>query len=378
MGLDRHENKFHFFNTKILILLIPVFVLSGAICFIKFNTSAAAEFTDNFLRPAIGANNVIFLEKIFFNVSDKLQQMTFRSQDIKAPQFTSTSPDSNQNSTSLDLNKIPVQHKFEALKNEDIWKTMSLDSFPQEMVMAYTFVRPDDTRPYSVVTIAQLDMKKMRLGIVAGTKEPGGKVGNPGPGLVPEDIVSGDKLVAAFDGGFQYRDGQYGMIVGDKTFLPLQNDLGTIVGYKNGDIKIINYTGQNLGSDVEFVRQNCPILVQDGQIADQDINNKKLWGRTMTTDIYTWRTGLGITKNRNLLFAVGNNLTPTTLAKSLQMAGAQNAMQLDINPNWVRFNIFYPLGHGQYNSKPLTRDLKDGAAEYLHGYSKDFFYVYKK
>ena len=98
----------------------------------------------------------------------------------------------------------------------------------------------------------------------------------------------------------------------------------------------------------------------------------------MTAAIYTWRTGLGITSNGNLIFAVGNNLTPTTLAIALKMAGAVNAIQLDINPNWVRFNIFDTIGNGKYNSRPLTRDLKDGSSAYLNGYSKDFFYVSKK
>jgi hypothetical protein len=168
------------------------------------------------------------------------------------------------------------------------------------------------------------------------------------------------------------------MIVDGKTYLPLQNDLGTIVVYKNGDIKIVNYNGHDLGPDIAFVRQNCPILIENGVSAVEDDKNKKLWGRTMTTAIYTWRTGLGITKNGNLLFAVGNNLTPGTLAAALKMAGAENAIQLDINPNWVRFNTFSPLGNGKYSSKPLTRDLKDGSTAYLNGYEKDFFYVYKK
>ena len=66
------------------------------------------------------------------------------------------------------------------------------------------------------------------------------------------------------------------------------------------------------------------------------------------------------------------------LATSLRMAGAINAIQLDINPNWVRFNIFSPLGNGKYTSETLTKELKDGSGAYLNGYNKDFFYVYKK
>jgi hypothetical protein len=318
------------------------------------------------------------LEKIFFNTSDKVQQITTNKNNIQAPQFSDFSQFDNTQAKGLELTAIPTDGSFSKLNNEGIWKTMKLSAFPNEGVMAYTFVRPDTTRPYSIVTIAQLDMSKMNLGAVAGIKEPGGKAGNPGPGEVPRDIVDGNRLVAAFDGGFQYKDGQYGMIVDGKTYLPLQNDLGTVVGYKNGTVKIIDYTGQDLGRDVAFVRQNCPILIENGQSGVEDIKNKKLWGRTMTSSIYTWRTGMGLTKNGNLLFAVGNNLTPTTLAMALKMAGAENAIQLDINPNWVRFNIFSPLGNGKYDSKPLTRDLKNGATAYLTGNSKDFFYVYKK
>ena len=93
--------------------------------------------------------------------------------------------------------------------------------------------------------------------------------------------------------------------------------------------------------------------------------------------MYTWRSGIGITKNGDLLFAVGNNLTPSTLADALILAGAQSAMQLDINPGWVRFNFFEPLGSGTYSTSTLTKGLKDGSSQYLNGYNKDFFYLTK-
>ena len=60
------------------------------------------------------------------------------------------------------------------------------------------------------------------------------------------------------------------------------------------------------------------------------------------------------------------------------MAGAKNAIQLDINPFWVRFNIFEPNGTGGYKTSTLTKDLKDSSKAYLDGYSKDFFYIVKK
>lgn len=349
----------------------------AGVALIKYDVGAVAQFSDNILRPVIGNDNVIFLEKIFFNTSDRLQQLTAGEVKINPPQFNDGSGVSEQ-AGEIVLKNIPVDSAFKPLKDEGVWKIMDLKAFPNQAVMAYTFVRPDPARAYAIVTIAKMNMQVLGLGVVAGTKEPGGKLGNFGPGKIPQDIVSGDRLVAAFDGGFQYRDGAYGMIVDGKTYLPLQNDLGTVVGYKDGSVKIINYIGHDLGSGVAFVRQNCPILIQDGLLAVEDIKNKSLWGRTLTSDIYTWRTGIGIGKKGNLIFAVGNSLTPTTLAIALQMAGAQNAIQLDINPFWVRFNVFDSLGKGKYNSRPLTTGLTNGANGYLNGYTKDFFYVYKR
>ncbi len=351
------------------------------VCFIKFDTPAAAQFTDNVLRPLLGSDRVVALEKIFYNFSDKVDQIRYQNTAGSVPTFDvgeSVDSTSLASESNLDLISLVPLSSLKTLKGEGVWHNISLPIFPNKEVMAYSFVRPDSERAFATVTLVQLDMKSLHLSTVAGKREPGGPIGNFGPGVVPDSIIQSGNLVAAFDGGFQFRDGEYGMIVGDKTYLPLKSDLGTLVGYTDGTIKIVNYKeGQDLGSHIEFVRQNCPILIEDGMMAVSDIKNKHLWGRTPTTAIYTWRSGIGITAKGNLLYAVGNNLTPTTLALALKMAGAQNAIQLDINPYWVRFNIFRSSGGSAYSSFTLNKNLTNGAESYLKGYSKDFFYVYK-
>lgn len=352
-------------------------LLVGAVLFIKFDTTAAANFTDNYLRPILGDTIVIGLEKAYFNAADKARQIG--GNDPSAPQFIGRSnTTAGLSGGRLDTRPIAVNQGFKPLPGEGVWRDKPLALFPGQSVAAYTFWRPDPGRDYAIVRILQVDMTKVRMGSVAGTKQPGGPVGKPGPGVIPQNIIDSGTLVAAFDGGFMYRDGAYGMIVGDTTYLPLKKELGTLVGYKDGSLRILDYAGQSLGKNVAFVRQNCPILIGDGTMSVLDEKNKALWGRTPTTAIFTWRSGIGLTKNGDLLFAVGNNLTPATLAVALQAAGAVNAIQLDINPVWVRFNFFEYAGHGQYTSSTLTRDLKDGAQQYLHGYTKDFFYLYKK
>lgn len=375
--LTRHPRRRKFLKIALGLCGAIFILLTGLVAFLKYNTAAAAEFTDNILRPLLGPTIVISMEKIFYNASDKVQQLTYK-QAAQGPQFVDESSEPNLTDSHLSLTPIQVNPGFKQQPGEGVWKNRPLVVFPKQEVMAYTFVRPDPLRPYAYVTLVQFDGSAIHLSAVAGTKQPGGPVGKPGPGLVPDSIAQSGNLIAAFDGGFQYRDGQYGMIVGDTTYLPLQSDLGTLVGYKDGTVKILDYTGQSLGDNVEFVRQNCPILVQDGEIALNDSRNKKLWGRTLTSSIFTWRSGIGITKEGNLIYAVGNNLTPVSLATALQIAGVANAIQLDINPYWVRFNIFNNTGSGNYTTSTLIKDLRDGSKQYLHGYEKDFFYAYKR
>lgn len=361
-GIKRH---------LVIICSFLLLLIIATVCFIKFDTPAAAEFTDNFLRPILGNKPVGFFEKTYYNTSDKFQQLTDKTGFNNIPQFVDKEMGSSLTPISLNTGLTPI-------KGEGVWHDRPLKLFPGQEVMAYTFIRPDPSRPYAFVTLAQMDMAKLQLAAVAGTKQPGGPIGNPGPGVIPPDIIKSGNLVAAFDGGFQFRDGGYGMIVEGKTYLPLVRDVGTLIGYTNGALKIVNYTGQDLGKNVAFVRQNCPMLIEDGSTSVLNEKNKKLWGRTFNADIYTWRSGIGLAKNGALIYAVGNNLSPLTLSEALKMAGAENAIQLDINPFWVRFNIFEPNGSGGYTTTTLTKDLKDGSTAYLNGDSKDFFYVYKR
>ena len=383
-GKPKAENKkrrSRFFKWCGVVLAFFAVVIIALVLFLKLDIQGAAIFTDNVLRPLLGDNRVIYLEKVFFNTSDLVDRLTQNQKNDQAPQFILDQGSSaNIAGGDLDLDPIPTANGFAPLPNEGVWQNHPLTLFPNKEVMAYTFVRPDPARSFATATIVQLDKSAIDMGSVAGTQEPGGPVGKPGPGVIPKDIVDSGKLIAAFDGGFQYKDGAYGMIVGDTTYLPLKNDLGTLVGYTDGSLKIVDYQGQPLGDNVAFVRQNCPMLITDGNVTVSDPKDRALWGRLAlgTVGIYTWRSGIGITKEGNLLFAVGNNLTPETLADALQSAGAVNAIQLDINPVWVRFNVFEPLGGGTYSSTTLTKELHDGSWQYLHGYQKDFFYLYAK
>ena len=348
------------------------------ILFIKFDTAGAAQFTDTVLRPLIGARQVIALERLFYNSSDALNRLTAADVKQESPLVDATTQKVAIKSAP-GLSQSPVMTQAATpLPGEGQWKAVPFKDLISSTVAEQTFIRPDKERSFAYATLIELDMSKLQLFSVAGTKEPGGKVGKPGPGVIPLEVQKSGKLLAAFDGGFQYSDGQYGMIVGKQTYLPLQRDLATLIGSANGKLEILKYAGQPVDADVTFVRQNCPMLIDKGQIGLNNEEDKKLWGRTLTSDIYTWRSGIGLTPNGNLIYAVGNSLTPTTLAIALKAAGAVTAMQLDINPFWVRFSIFDAFKDGNYQSSSLMKGMYNGHQEFLKGDAKDFFYIVKK
>lgn len=331
-------------STAILILIIV---------YVSTNTSFTANFADSVLRPLIGNNNTIYIEKLFFNTKDSIYKVAYNY--LPASQ----GPDNFASSSNLK------------------WQPVNSSVFPEDTVMESTTVKTDPERPYSMVRLVKIDMQKLSLAVVAGTKEPGGAIGNSGPGIIPDSVKSSNNLVAAFNGGFQMRDGHYGMIVQNKIFLPLKEGLATLVIDNNFKPQIIEYNGQNLGNYFA-VRQNGEMLIRDSKIIPSSSDKLAvIWGRSVTANMYTWRSGIGITKDGNLIYAVGPSLIPETLAKGLLLAGAVNAMQLDINPYWVRFVVFTPLGNGTYTHTSLFKNMYDGGNNFLSGYQKDFFYLYK-
>ena len=360
----------------VLLSVIGAVVIGGAL-FVKFDTPAAAVIADEYMRPFLGDKTVIYMEKAYFNSADTAQQAVSRYEAPSPPVINDLSPAPSK--TSLALEPLPVNPAFPPLAGEGEWRNISLGAFPGREVMATAFVRPDPERNYSIVSIVKIDQKSLAIGSVAGIKEPGGKLGNPGPGKVPDDIVQSDSLVAAFDGGFQYHDGKYGMMAGGKTYVPLRDGLGAVVGYRDGSIRVLKYFSDlSLGDDVAFIRENGPMLIENGAITTHRVDSIEIWGAMAGDSIYTWRSGIGVDADGEALFAAGNGLSPQTLGEALKEAGAVNAVQLDINPFWVRFNIFNPLGGGKYDSFPLAKGMADGQISYLTGYSKDFFYVYKR
>ncbi len=372
-------------------------VLIVGLAVVAFSPGIAANMADSVLRPTIGSRATVALESFFFSISDFAKQITYQfGAKPNADIFTQTTNDSSApksvataapKATSIIdthiLSLSPIEFHpgaFAKLPGEGQWSLLQLPQFGAYQDMARTFVTPDPKRSYAITSVVQLNMHDLKLFAVAGTEQPGGPIGNSGAGIIPASSQVGGKLVAAFNGGFQYKDGRFGMIIGQKTYVPLRIGLGTLIIKQDGTINIETYTGNQADiAGAVAVRQNGPSIVENGQVTDVTTGGGMArWGLTVTNSMYTWRSGIGITKDGNLLYAVGPSLNVDTLATALQAAGAVNAIQLDINPYWVRFVTFQPQGTSSYTYQSLLKDMQNGGYSYLHGYNKDFFYLTMK
>jgi hypothetical protein len=252
-------------------------------------------------------------------------------------------------------------------------------------VMARAMIMADPQRSYAGVALVRIDLSQLQLHMMPGYVEPAhpSQISQALPtlGSVPPQDQS--NLIAAFNGGFKGIHGHYGMMVDGVTLLPPIPNIATVAIYKDGRVQIGAW-GKDITPSADMIafRQNCPPLIEAGQLnPDLSLNNHLAWGYTGNTDI-TWRTGLGITQDgRYLIYAVGNGTSAETLAKSLLMAGAYNAMQLDINQYYAHFYTYHSAGgpsssqSSQMADEQLLAQMTDIPHLYLTPSVRDFFYL---
>jgi hypothetical protein len=87
--------------------------------------------------------------------------------------------------------------------------------------------------------------------------------------------------------------------------------------------------------------------------------------------VATARSGLGVDANGNLVSAQAR-VSPQGLADALVAAGAVRGMQLDINPDWINFQLYEQNADGSVRSQRVMGTGGPGGA-YLSPYARDFF-----
>jgi hypothetical protein len=211
----------------------------------------------------------------------------------------------------------------------------------------------------------------VRLVLHAGSSD-GGAVGwRYGNEITPAEI---HLVIAAVNAGFKlsYRD--VGFTSGGRTAVALKPGLASIVTYTDGRTDIGAWgSGVPSGrSAVYSVLENQHLLVSHG-VAAANVAScvQACWGYTIQSLTSVARSSLGITRSGSLVWAAGEQLTPTQLAAANTSAGVRRAIELDINPAWVAGYLYRHRAGGPV-ADPVVPGQRGIPGQLLAPNSRDF------
>jgi hypothetical protein len=262
------------------------------------------------------------------------------------------------------------------LAGEGDWRVLA--TAHGEPAIYGTYLRASAVYSSYVAGVAWMNQDLVRFELRPGSEDPG-----PGNWHAQPYIPAGTRLglLATFNNGFRIADSLGGFYLNGASDGSLVPGVASVVYYRDGRIAI-GLWGKtvHMTSDVVGVRQNLQLIVSAGHIPSTvDENIEGSWGATLGGGYYVWRSGIGITRSGQVVFAYGAALDVRELAEVLRRAGAVTAMELDINPAWTNYMYYLPHAHpGDPTPVNLLPDQQEPADRYYYLNSRDFTAVYAR
>ena len=259
-----------------------------------------------------------------------------------------------------------------ALPGEGIWRSTGRIVDGAAPVLVTTF-RSETAYPRIVAYVAWFDHTRTQLALYPGRYEPP-HASPRGPMQVP--YGQRWRLLSTFNAGFLLRDSRGGFFVDGKSASPLRQGQGTVVAYKDGRVDVVSWTGGvTPPSDVVLAHQNLPLIVSH-RTPNRLLSDGSLWGSTLGNAVRVWRSGVGVDRHGNLIYAAASDQTAASLADLLIHAGAVRAIELDINAEWPSL-ITYGRG-GVGNATKVVPNNQQSTHRYLVPDDRDFFAIYRR
>ncbi|HZP54844.1 phosphodiester glycosidase family protein [Actinocrinis sp.] len=261
------------------------------------------------------------------------------------------------------------------IPGEGVWRpvTMGANGAP---IVEKTALRPDAQHTSDLAYAVWMNQKALSFTLHPGYQQPGGTWKTPD--TVPADQRA--NLVATWNGGFKVKpdDALAGFYMDGKSAVPLVNGKAAEVFFTDGSIKIGKWgRDETMGPTIAAVRQNLSLLVDNGQVTvGPGDGSSAQWGYTIKNSYFIARSGVGMTAKGDIVYISGKFLSVYTLAKLLQAAGAVNAMELDINPDWVSFMTY--SGDAANPAPSKLWDFTQPADRYFQPSDRDFVSVSKR
>ena len=232
-----------------------------------------------------------------------------------------------------------------------------------------TSIRPDEKHTSAVVRVLWLDPDALRF-----MQYEGDKLEKPWVRGNHVTTTQQQNLVAAFSTGFRLSGSRGGFYLLGREVRKLRRDAASLVVDQQGRIAVGQVPRDYTLSELESVRQNLDLIVDDGKVWDKLIEQpNEQWGYTGPHNVTaTWRSGAGVRADGTFLYVVGPALSIRTLADTLVRAGAVRGMQLEINREWISFNTYAPGPDGVVYGTKLDPKLEHPGDRYLTDDTREF------
>jgi hypothetical protein len=219
----------------------------------------------------------------------------------------------------------------------------------------------------------RIDPALVRLQLIPGTQQP--DPSPSAPGSVP--LADRASLLAAFNAGFKMSQSVGGWFSNGHLAVPLRAGAASLV-FRDDGTADVGVWGRDVTMDrsVTAVRQNLLLLIDNGAPTALVMTPayELVWGKTLHHQIAVWRSGVGITKDGQLVYCAGQGLRVPQLTQGLLAAGALRAMELDINTQFVDAYLYRPSPSGPLGTK-LVAAMRYGPDHYLTTQARDFVEV---
>jgi len=205
-------------------------------------------------------------------------------------------------------------------------------------------VHPSPTKGQAKVIVVAIDLARVALRLVAGTREPVSPktMTSARPGIVPID--DHPLLIAVTNGGWRSEHGHFGMRLGADTFAPPKPGACTVGLSATGGLTIAPWEEvAPKEATLAAWRQTPACLFHRGVFHPALVRETmtRNWGAAVDGGVEIPRTALGVdATGRYGFFALGENTSAKALADGLLAAGAGSAAELDINWSYTRFFLF--------------------------------------
>lgn len=354
-------------------------------------------------RAVVGPAPIAWLEDTMYGLDDELNQLRFAGDKPKtfwetppdASAVVAASPSAAASSPNAGAGEaapgaaprlpafVPPEATvpYKTVLTDDDAKWVPIPSESGDIAMYKTVIHPDARRGWAATAVVAMDLRRLRLSLVAGTREPEAEhiPRSERPGMIP--AAEAPDVVAAFNGGFKAMHGHYGMKVGAQTFLPAREMGCTIALYNDNTVRIRSWPEiKATEPDMVAYRQTPKCLIEQGVSNPAlELEQNRHWGSTVSGETVIRRSAVGLDRTGNVLYyALGEHMTAKALAKAMESVGAHDAAQLDVNFSYPRFLLYgKPPGEQEVRATGgLIGDIEYAPEDYIAKRSqRDFFYL---